>query len=283
MTALSHFNRFVAIDWSGAKGSAHRGIAVAMCETGDAAPTLISPPSRSWSREAVLDWLLARHGETMLVGFDFSFSAPFVDRGVHLPGELATPDARALWASVDAACHDTDLAAASFLDTRRGTHFYFGSADGEKASFLRYRVCEVQGPRKPSTVFDAIGASQVAKASFAGMRLLHRLDGHIPVWPFDPVPSRGALVVEIYTAIAARAAGMTGGRTKVRDADALDRALAWLGSRPHAPLERYDDHATDAILTAAWLRANFGRPELWSPSAMTPQVATTEGWTFGVP
>lgn len=283
MTGINLFTRFVAIDWSGAKGNVHRGIAVAMCETGDTAPTLVSPPSRFWSREAVLDWLLARHDELMLVGFDFSFSAPFVDRDAHLPGETATPDARALWAGVDAVCNDPDLGAVSFLEARRGTRFYFGSADGEKASFLRYRVCETQGPRKPSTVFDPIGASQVAKASFAGMRLLHRLDGHIPVWPFNSVPSCGALIVEIYTAIAACAAGMTGGRTKVRDAAALDAALARLGSQFHMPLERYDDHATDAILTAAWLRAIVGRPELWSPSAMTPLVAATEGWTFGVP
>lgn len=283
MIAPSHFTRFAAIDWSGAKGSAHRGIAVAMCETGDAAPTLVSPPARFWSRAAILDWLVARRDEPMLVGFDFSFSAPFIDRGAHLPGEPATPDARGLWASVDAACDDIDLGAVSFLEARRGTHFYFGSADGEKASFLRYRMCETQGPRKPSTVFDAIGASQVAKASFAGMRLLHRLDASIPVWPFDPATSRGTLIVEIYTAIAARAAGMTGGRTKIRDGPALDTALDALGSRPHAPPARYDDHATDAILTAAWLRANVGRTELWSPIAMTSQVAATEGWTFGVP
>jgi hypothetical protein len=68
----------------------------------------------------------------------------------------------------------------------------------------------------------------------------------------------------------------------MRDAVSLDTALANLASQPHRPLARYDDHATDAILTAAWLRANADRAELWRPKAMTPHIARTEGWTFGV-
>ncbi|KQU55715.1 hypothetical protein ASG67_06215 [Sphingomonas sp. Leaf339] len=278
------FTRFAAIDWSGAKGTRHHGIAVALCGTGDAAPVLIEAPGGVWSRGGVLDWLMAQRGTSLLVGFDFSFSAPFVERGAHLPGEPPTADARALWAYVEAECDDPDLGAASFLERRRGRHFYLGAADGAKASFLHWRICELlaEGGRKPSTVFDAIGAAQVAKASFAGMRLLHALAPHMPVWPFDPVPDSGPVVVEIYTAIAARAAGMRKGRSKIRDAVALDAALAVLGSKAHRPLERYDDHATDAIVTAAWLRGRADEDGLWHPAAMTTQIAQTEGWTFGV-
>ena len=68
----------------------------------------------------------------------------------------------------------------------------------------------------------------------------------------------------------------------MRSAEALDTALAHLGSEPHTPLAVYDDHSTDAILTAAWLRAMAGREELWHPSGLTLQIAQTEGWTFGV-
>lgn len=277
-----HFARFAAIDWSGARGDRHRGIALALCDTGDDAPRLVQPPGRAWSRRGILDWLIAHRHEPLLIGFDFSFSAPFVARGAYLPGECDTPDARALWAYVDGHSDDADLGAAGFLEARRGRHFYLGAADGPKRDFLHWRVCEVSdGQTKPSTVYDAIGAAQVAKASFAGMRLLHHLSGRIPIWPFDPPPARGALVVEIYTAIAARAAGMRKGRSKMRDAAALDEALMRIGSRPHAPLDRYDDHATDAILAAAWLRATAGRTDLWHPPAMTQLIARTEGWTFG--
>ncbi|MEH3121572.1 MAG: hypothetical protein PGN16_06225 [Sphingomonas phyllosphaerae] len=280
------FTHFAAIDWSGAKGVRHKGIAVACCDAGRDAPVLIAPPdgASAWSRAAVLQWLLARRDEPLLVGFDFSFSAPFVARGAHLPGETETPDARALWAYVDAHAADADLGAASFLEARRGRHFYLGAADGTKRDFLHWRVCEQRGngTTKPSTVYDAIGAAQVAKASFAGMRLLHHLEGRIAIWPFDPVPARGALVVEIYTAIAARATGLRRGLSKIRDAGALDAALSALGSAPHAPLSTYTDHATDAIMTAAWLRDNVGRDDLWRPAAMSAAVAATEGWTFGV-
>ncbi|MDY0957399.1 hypothetical protein SOM26_01730 [Sphingomonas sp. CFBP8993] len=278
------FTGFVAIDWSGAHGTAHPGIRMAYCANGRSAPVLVPRPGRAWSRQGVADWLLARADEPLLVGFDFSFSAPFVERGAHLPGDTPTPDARSLWAHVDDSCDDPDLGARSFLDARRGRHFYFGAADGRKADFLHWRRCEVaaDGGRKPSTVYDAIGASQVAKASFAGMRMLRRLDGRIAIWPFDAVPAGGMLVVEIYTTIAARDAGRPRGRSKMRSGEALDDALAHLGSDRHRPLSRYDDHSTDAILTSAWLRTVADRADLWRPAGLTPQVAQTEGWTFGV-
>ena len=132
----------------------------------------------------------------------------------------------------------------------------------------------------PVSCFNLVGAAQVGKSSLTGMRVLHRLAGRVPVWPFDPVPERGPLIVEIYTSIAARAAGVRPGRSKLRDGESLDAALTRLGSQPHAPLARYDDHSTDAILTAAWLRTVAHDPALWNPPGLDA-VRHTEGWTFG--
>lgn len=231
------------------------------------------------------DWLLSLQ-DNALVGFDFSCAPPFVERGAYLPGDDTPTNAKAFWAYVDARCDDEDLGAASFLEHHHRRHFYFGAADGAKADFRHLRRCETLyndgHGGKPATVFDAIGAAQVAKASFAGMRLLHHLNGTFPVWPFDSLPERGPLVVEIYTRMAARAAGVPRGRSKVRDGAALDAALAALGSRPHTPLTRYTDHATDAIMTAAWLRRSAHDEALWNPPGLTPEIAATEGWTFGV-
>ena len=232
-----HFIRFAAIDWSGAKGARHAGIALAVCDAGDAAPVLVAPPHGIWSRTDILNWLRENADRPLLVGMDFSFAPPHILRGAYLPGEATPATARAFWAYVDAHAPDADLGAASFLEARRGTHFYLGAADGTKADFLHFRRCEAHhndmGFGKPSTVYDAIGASQVAKASFAGMRLLHHLGSAVPVWPFDPAPTQGACIVEIYTTIAARAAGVRKGLSKLRDADALDAALAAVGSKPH--------------------------------------------------
>jgi hypothetical protein len=231
------------------------------------------------------EWVRAQDDD-ILIGFDFSFAPPFVLRGSYLPGDAVPDQAKSFWAYVDARCEDVDLGAASFLETHHRRHFYLGIGDGIKADYMHHRRCEALynagGGGKPSTVYDAIGAAQVAKASFAGMRLLHHLNPSHAIWPFDPLPARGPALVEIYTSIAARAAGLPKGRSKVRESTALDTALAKLDSGPHAALSHYSDHATDAILTAAWLRVRAGDPALWSPHGLTPEIAATEGWTFGV-
>jgi hypothetical protein len=67
----------------------------------------------------------------------------------------------------------------------------------------------------------------------------------------------------------------------VRDGAALDAALSALNSAPHRPLTHYSDHATDALITAAWLRQVADQDHLWQPKGLTADIAHTEGWTFG--
>ena len=279
------FARFVAIDWSGAKGVRHRGIAVAEARGGQCAPTLVRP-GHVWSRTELLDWLLVEAArEPTLFGFDFSFAPPLVERGAYLPGEPDVPDtARELWAYVEQRSNDDDLGAASFLEQAHRRHFYFGIADGVKADFVHFRQCDAalyaQGGRKTASAYDAIGAAQVAKASFSGMRLLHRISGEVAIWPFDPLPPQGSVVVEIYTRIYIRRAGLSG--RKVRTAAELDVALAGLGSAPAQLAADPTDHQSDALVTAAGMRALSEDPLAFAPDALTPAIARTEGWTFGV-
>lgn len=278
------FDRFAAIDWSGAKGRRHKGIAVAVCGTGDMAPQLVERP-RPWSREEVLHWLI-EEAETAptLFGFDFSFAPPIAERGAYLPGDVTAEDARSFWAYVDACCADEDLGAASFMEDRHRRHFYFGAADGPKTAFLHHRVCEhafnALGGGKASTLYDAVGAAQVAKASYSGMRLLHRVSGRVPIWPVDPIPRSGSLIVEIYTRAFIRLAGLPG--RKVRDRNTLDLALERLGSQPSGLQRESSDHETDVLIAAAGLRRTATDPGYWHPRALTPTLARTEGWTFGV-
>jgi hypothetical protein len=280
------FNRFAAIDWSGAKGRRHKGIAVAVCGAGEAAPRLVRP-GHAWSRTEVLEWLLAEAAAApTLFGFDFSFAPPIAERGEYLPGEPDVPStARQFWAYVDARSGDEDLGAASFLEQAHRRHFYFGIADGVKAGFMHFRQCDArlnaQGGRKTASAYDAIGAAQVAKASFSGMRLLHRLDGRVAIWPMDSLPEHGSAVVEIYTRIYLRRAGLAG--TKLRSRTELNRALVALGSRPAGLRFEPDDHQTDALVTAAGMRAlAASEPRAFAPEGLTPELARTEGWTFGI-
>jgi len=279
------FTSFVAIDWSGAKGKKHKGIAIAEAR-GEAAPRLIRP-RHIWSREEVLGWLLERAaGEPTLFGFDFSFAPPLIERGEYLLGEPDIPKtAREFWAYVDSRCEDEDLGAASFLETAHRRHFYFGIADGVKADFVRFRQCDArlnaQGGRKTASAYDAIGAAQVAKASFSGMRFLHRLDGKVAIWPMDALPDRGSAVVEIYTRIYLRRAGMTG--VKLRTRAELNRALKGLGSPPARLRFEPNDHQTDALVTAAGMRQlALTESRAFDPEGLTPEIARSEGWTFGV-
>jgi hypothetical protein len=290
---VSRFRNFVAIDWSGAVGPRQPGIAVALCGRGCDAPALVRP-GHVWSRQDVLDWLIHDLPPESLVGLDIGASLAFADQGAFFPGWDRSPaDPRALWALVEEiSADDPHLAATSFVEHPIArAHFrhrgdegaHFGGGRG------RLRVAEVaQGEQglNPYSNFNLVGAAQVGKSTLTGMRVLHRLDGHIPIWPFDADPGRGSLVVEIYTSLAARAAGKRKGQTKIWTGEELDARLARFGCDAHVPLARYTDHQTDAILTSAWLRHAQGDPvlwpQLWAPRERLPDVTRTEGWTFGV-
>ena len=262
---------------------------MAICALGSAAPVPVRA-GHIWSRVEVFDWLRNSLHDDTLVGLDLGMSLAFADCGAFFPGWAATPtDAHGLWALVDSICTDNEnLGASSFVDHHQASRHYRRHGGRTGDLFVpgrgRLRVTEqrqlLQG-LNPYSNFNLVGAAQVGKSSLTGMRMLHQLAGQIPVWPFEPVPPTGSVLLEIYTSIAAVAGGLRKGRTKMRDGASLDAALICLGSEPHAGLARYTDHATDAILTSAWLRKVADDPDLWHPNGLDA-VAQTEGWTFGV-
>lgn len=288
---MRRFANFVCIDWSGAAAARPKGMAVARCAAGDAAPVLLRP-GRGWSREAIVARLLAQADvrADVLIGIDFSPALPFVDCGAYLPGwSESPPDAASLWAMVDRLCdRDAHLGCAAFVDHVEASRHYrrHGGREGDLFGGGAGRMRRVEVACRDAKLgaaqscFNLVGAAQVGRSSLTGMRVLNRLNGRVPVWPFDPVPDAGALIVEIYTTIAARAAGVRKG-TKMRSGEALDAALDAIGSRPTGRTGPIDDHSSDAILGAAWLRRAAGEPALWVPPP--PAIAATEGWTFGVP
>lgn len=294
---MSRFAGFAAIDWSGAAGERLAGLAVAWCDAAGGPPRLVDP-ERRWSRAEVLRWLAQEMPAGTLVGLDIGLALPFADAGGYFPGWADSPaDARALWRLVDTLCAgEPHLGAGRFVDHpvasrwfrrhggREGAAFHLAGAETRQG---RLRVTErAQAERlgcKPTSMFNLVGAAQVGRASLTAMRVLHRLEGRVPVWPVDPLPGHGSAIVEIYTAIAAIAAGRPPARPKIRSLAGLDEALAAIGSPRMAEAGPIDDHRADALLTAAWLRANAGRADLWSPAGLTPALARTEGWTFGVP
>ncbi len=292
---MTRFSHFLAVDWSGAKGARQKGIALALAGADGGPPVLLPPPDpKGWARSEVLAILRALKGPT-LVGLDLGISLPFADVGAFFPEWDASPgDAKSLWALIDRLCAaDPNLEAGGFVTHEQASRYFRHGKDDEGDRFLlpgaatregRFRVAEAaqrgQGVR-PVSNFNLVGAAQVGKSSLTGMRMLHRLDGKVPVWPVDPLPESGSVVTEIYTSVAARLGGVTGAATKIRSYEALNDALDLLGSAPVRGTGAIDDHSSDALLTAAWLRRVHGRRDLWHPPSLTDAVARTEGWTFG--
>lgn len=293
MSVASRFRHFLAIDWSGAKGPRQKGIALGLADA-DGGPPVLVDPGRGWSREDVLALLANDLPDGTLVGLDLGIALPFADCGAYFPKrEVLLPDAPSLWALIDDICaRDPNLGAQSFVDhpefrpyfrdgTDTGAHFGCDGADHGRGRFRVTEQAQAEMGCKPYSNFNLVGAAQVGKSSLTGMRMLHHLRGHLPVWPIDPLPASGSALVEIYTSLAAMEAGRSASKAKMRSYEALNEALGALGSpavRREGPL---DDHSSDALLTAAWLRAVAHETERWAPRALTEAVARTEGWTFG--
>ncbi len=297
---MREWDHFVAIDWSGARGERHKGIAIAIAEREGGAPVLVEPPQRGFSRTEVLEILRDELPPNSLVGLDLGISLPFHDCGAFFPGwENSPKSAKRLWALVEDICeNDPHLGASSFVEHPELSRYFRHGKGDEGEHFLlpgavtregRFRVAEIaqKGQKcRPVSNFNLVGAAQVGKSTLTGMRLLHHLRGNLPVWPLDPVPERrrrqgGSMVVEIYTGLASKETAALGGRTKLLTYADLNSALSALDCPPVDADGEVDDHSSDALLTAAWMRKVAAEPERWTPRCLTAEIAYTEGWTFG--
>lgn len=291
---MARFTHFLAIDWSGAKGEKQKGIALALTDGSDRAPAL-QTRDKGWSRSDVQALIANDLPRDTLVGLDLGISLPFADAGAFFPGwDRSPPDAKALWALVDSICTaDPHLESGSFVAHPQasryfrhskehvGDRFHHCEAPTREGRFRLTEIAQRANGVRPVSNFNLVGAAQVGKSSLTGMRMLHRLGDKVSVWPIDPLPQTGTVVVEMYTSIAAQGGGARKGRTKLRSYEALNRALAQLGSDPVTGEGAIDDHSSDALVTAAWLRTIGNDRAYWNPAGLTPEIARTEGWTFG--
>lgn len=288
------YTHFVGIDWSGAKGTRHKGLSVAVCSIGAGAPTLVPPSSgkRYWSRTEIGEWITAGMclgaNSRALVGIDSSFSMPFIDHGFYLPNVNSVTNAPALWAMIDDVCDSADNDYYGGLFVENFSDFYLRSHMRGMQFERRMRVPELEavatGAGPCESVFHLIGPSQVGMSGLSTMRMLNKLAGnrHIAVWPYDDCEEVPIVLIEIYAAMFAKLGGHRG---KVRDMVTLNDILRRVNSHPlmqcsHDPA--FDDHDTDAIITAAGLRCIAGVRKYWHPTKLSTMVRRTEGWTFGV-
>lgn len=283
------FDQFVGVDWSGAGGKGYPGIALAECRLDTAAPSLVPPPGRRWTRTDFVDWVVreANGPDRMLIGIDCAFALPAATASALLGDGY---DASALWAHIEVACGDgADYFGGGFADhPDRMDHFWragprpAGFAEHHRAGEL---ACRAAGFGAPESPLKLVGARQVGKGGLAGMRVLHALKqklGHkFAVWPFQVVDEAQVVCVELYPRLFMRMAKH--GNGKVRSRDALNACLAVLESDPYVDdVDAASDHETDALVAAAGLRRIAGDDTVWYPRALDALARRAEGWIFGV-
>jgi hypothetical protein len=283
------FERYVAVDWSGARGR-YDGIAVAQTVPGDAAPTLVGPSGQRWSRAEFVEWVVAQASlhESILIGIDCAFALPV---GASEPLLGAGHDADALWAYIDAqSAGRGDLYGGDFAAQERHSALFW-SAGKRPEGFVEHRrateiACQKAGLGSPESPLKLIGARQVGKGGLAGMRVLaslrQTLAQDFAVWPFHSTEAARIVCVELYPRLFLRMAGH--GNSKVRSWPELNRRLTALRSASCAETgSALTDHEADALVAAAGLRLIAEDEAVWFPAGLDALARRAEGWIFGVP
>jgi hypothetical protein len=282
---MSGFDEIWAVDWSGARARP-RGIAVAKLADGSSCPVLSSPDrGGAWTRAGVVAALseAIRGGRRVLAGFDFAFGFPqAVLSPLGLSGRAGLPE---LWEAVDRICATApDLHGGPFVEAAPHGLFWRSGRqpDGWSAALrLTDTRCATIGGVRPESVMKLIGPKQVGLAALSGMRSLAALrqscGPDLSIWPVSP-PGAGSVAVEIFPTLYRRRA--TGRLDKIRDMAGLVRALAhWGCEAPRLDRVPTDDE-TDALISAAGMRAAAGLPGAFALPD-DPRVAR-EGWIFGL-
>ena len=294
------FQKYVAIDWSGAVEPINTPtIQVAEYVPATGIVRLVHRKDGiHWSRTAVLDYVQqtvdAVDEGPVLIGFDFAFANPYCDLDEYFPGAVAPPqNYQALWREVEQQCNRFgNFYGAPFFRNCNSPYrqFYrYQYFRGEHYA-ARFRITEQaaeQAGYRPASVFRCIGPDQVGTGSVAGMRVLHEFRGRvqaggmepISIWPFDAtgVPVHST-VVEIYPRLFLDHAERDGIQPTAENIPAFCRHFGAELENP--PAEPTNDQR-DALVSAAgmgWFTQQ-GRVAWQVPAC----AAEHEGWIFGVP
>jgi hypothetical protein len=282
------FDAYIGIDWSGA-ARGYDGIAVAICRNGRAAPKLVAPRRRFWTRGEIAEWLdkQLQSASRLLIGFDFGFSFPYEPEVGYLGGlARGVDDVVSLWSLIESkSAGEADFGCMTFLNDPMYSGLFWTTGPKPQRWVDRKRLtedaCSAATQTHPDTLYKLLHSKQVGKASITGMRVLRGLRSkNVAVWPFEKV-ERSALV-EMYPTMFRKIA--TGSTQKLRSRSALNAALRPFNSESlrSLPGYEYSDHETDALTSAAGLRWLAADSTVWRVPAFEAARIEREGWIFGV-
>jgi hypothetical protein len=261
--ALASFERYIGIDYSGAKTpvSSLKGLRVYLAN-GSAVPVEEPPPAgrrKYWTRRGIAEWLVNRLAEKVptLVGIDHGFSLPlsyFEAHGLGHSWSALLDDFKLCWPSdVD------DVRVRDISNGRKGIPPY------KRGDWKLLRLTEARTRAAKSVLNFDQKQGCVAYSTHAGIPWLRFIrevrDLHVHFWPFDGWSIRAGLsaVAEVYPAL-------------------------W--SHDYSRIDRTSDQH-DAFSVATWLSSadrngslgNFLNPML---APHERKVAEVEGWILGV-
>jgi hypothetical protein len=262
MNGIPAFDRYIGIDYSGAKTpiSSLKGLRVYMADR-ISPPFEVQPPAglrKHWTRRGIAEWLaeLLSEDKPTLAGIDHGFSFPlryFQENAVPFEWAAFLEDFQHHWPT------DGDDIYVDFV--RDGI---CGNSAARSGNPRWRRITEICA-RGAKSVFHFDVQGSVAKSTHSGLPWLRYLQvrtaGRVHFWPFDgwSIPTRRSMVAEVYPAL-------------------------WSSSFPQ---EGRDCHQHDAYSIAAWMRladndgslSGFVNPPLEQGER---KIAEIEGWILGV-
>ena len=293
------FQKFVGIDWSGAKGKNHKGISLAINNVNQKKIQLVKSKKTNWSREEVLKFILNLSSTSKtLVGIDFAFSHPYNDKGFYYPGgPNDQPRAyKQLWEKID----NLSLYTEDFYGGRIWKHPVYGeyyNSPFKKGNLFLYRrrLTEIYAKKilSPSSSFNCVGPSGVGTGSLSGMRVLNYLksnfNNEIGIWPFDhskTYKNSRMVIVEIFPSLYFHYAGFSSKNKHGKEKKLLRNVLSFYNSTYNGSLNNNtkDNDDMDAIVSCAALKY-FNDKGFFNKIYNNLQLKNSlkkEGWIFGV-
>jgi len=288
------FTKYVGVDWSGASGPYLKKLQVAVCEPGKSLPQLLLPSKgKYWRRDDLVNWIIkeAQHSR-LLVGMDFGFAYPYLDKSVYFPEHPKSPKSvKVLWKNIDHICrHDPNFHAGPWYKERASIfseYFCYQSYKGAYFDNNRLRkteeICKLIGTR-PTCLFKFVGADQIGSGSASGMRVLHYLatnhSDRISIWPFDNVCQEKSVIVEIFPRLFFTLSGID--NQQWNNVNMVNNVLKYYDSEL---LTKGDilgsEDKVDAIVSAAAIRNLSSHVDVWHPQNMDENARQYEGWIFG--
>jgi len=259
---MSYFERYIGIDYSGAKTptSSLKGLCVYVADHASLPVEVQPPPSPRlyWTRRGIAEWLveLLFGNIPTIVGIDHGFSFPLrYFEYHHLPPDWPEflDDFQRHWPT------DDDNTYVEFVrDGLRGS-------GADRTGNSRWRRLTEERAKAAKSVFHFDVQGSVAKSTHAGipwLRFLRQnLGDKIHFWPFDgwDLPHGKSAIVEVFPSL-------------------------WRKSFP-AENRTADQH--DAYSAANWLRQadlNNDLPSYLNPTLTGAErtLAQVEGWILGV-